>query len=318
MEPAAVGQPGPHRGAAAARAQRVRRQPPSATASRGAVDLVPKDRDNTRMCVQSPEDLGVAWVDTLRHLDRAGLLDQLLFVDLCNEFPMVSSAPFLYGDRVLRGLVRRRPPEEVDLASLLGPQLSRRSAETVDWMARSIETVRTVYPDLDYTFSFCDELLTWQEQDVSMLDVLEPHIWMSSNELSDFDDLVGYGYEAFEDTGYLNLVARARDTYLADAARFDDALFRSIDNVASWSRASGLPLYTSECWAVTDWKDWPGLDWDWHLDINERAVVHALATGRWVGVATSNHCAPQFVGMWREVEWHQRLTAMIEIGSCRH
>ena len=33
--------------------------------------------------------------------------------------------------------------------------------------------------------------------------------------------------------------------------------------------------------------------------------------GMWVGVATSNFCGPQFVGMWRDVEWHKRLTSII-------
>ena len=34
-------------------------------------------------------------------------------------------------------------------------------------------------------------------------------------------------------------------------------------------------------------------------------------TGMWVGVATVNFGGPQFVGMWRDVEWHKRLTSII-------
>ncbi|MEO6510947.1 MAG: cellulase-like family protein, partial [Nocardioides sp.] len=269
-----------------------------------------EDRTNARMAIRTPEDLGAAWVATLRHLDDAGLLDQVLYVDLCNEFPMAPSAPWLYGDHVLRALVRRQPPA-ADLDALVGPQLSRTSSEAVGWMARSIALVRAAYPDLDYTFSFCDELVTWRDQDVSMLDVLEPHIWMSSNELSDFDERVGYGYQGFDPAGYDALVAHARTVYEGDRERYDDALFRTIDAAADWSRASGRALYTTECWAVTDWKDWPGLDWDWILDVNERAVERVVTTGRWVGIATSNHCGPQFAGTWREVAWHQRLTGLI-------
>ena len=269
-----------------------------------------EDRDNTRMAIRTGEDLGRVWLDTLRHVDDAGLLDTVLYVDLCNEFPMVNFAPYALSERVLRTLLRRQPPV-VDVATLLGPQLSRTEAEAVEWMATSIGVLRESYPNVDYTFSFCDELLTWPKQDTSMLDVLEPHIWMSSNELSDFDERVGYGYEAFESTGYDNLVLHARTVYFQDQKRYDDALYRSIDNVAEWSRTTGMGLYTTECWAVTDWKDWPGLDWDWVLDLNARAVEHVVATGRWVGIATSNHCGPQFVGMWREVEWHQQLTSLI-------
>ena len=32
----------------------------------------------------------------------------------------------------------------------------------------------------------------------------------------------------------------------------------------------------------------------------------------WLAIATSNFCGPQFRGMWRDVAWHQRLTAQIK------
>jgi hypothetical protein len=40
-------------------------------------------------------------------------------------------------------------------------------------------------------------------------------------------------------------------------------------------------------------------------------VEYAASKGRWVGIATSNFCGPQFVGAWRDVAWHRRLTAII-------
>jgi hypothetical protein len=43
-------------------------------------------------------------------------------------------------------------------------------------------------------------------------------------------------------------------------------------------------------------------------------VRTASATGRWLAMATSNFCGPQFVGMWRDVSWHQRLTDVIHQG----
>ncbi len=271
-----------------------------------------EDRDNTRMTIRDPQALGQIWLRTLEHLERANLLDTVLYVDLCNEFCLAPCSPWLTSERLLRRLARRRPPENMSLRDLVEPQPSRTECWVVSWMAESIGVLRDRYPELPFTFSFCDELTTWAEQDVSALDVLEPHIWMSSNEYSDFDERVGYGYQTFESTGYENLVAHARRTYEEDRDHFDSTLFRSIDNVADWSRATQLPLYTTECWAVTDWKDWPGLQWDWVMDVNARAVEYAAATGRWAGIATSNHCGPQFVGMWREVEWHQRLTKLIK------
>jgi hypothetical protein len=43
----------------------------------------------------------------------------------------------------------------------------------------------------------------------------------------------------------------------------------------------------------------------------EIGVRTAAATGRWRAIATSNFCGPQFVGMWRDVDWHKRMTEVI-------
>ena len=44
-------------------------------------------------------------------------------------------------------------------------------------------------------------------------------------------------------------------------------------------------------------------------------VEHAARQGRWVGLATSNFCGPQFRGMWRDIAWHDRLTKLIKSSS---
>lgn len=273
-----------------------------------------EDRDNTRMRIRTPADHGRVWVDTLRHVEHAELLDTIIYVDLCNEFPMPAFAPYVYSDRLLTRLVRRQPPTDVDVATLLNPLISRTTPELKTWMREALAVVRDAYPDLDHTISFCNELPTWAEQDVEMLDVMELHIWMSSNEFTDrdYDESIGYGYEPFDPIGYQNLVARGRDEYERDQAIYDGGLCAAIDAVADWSRASGKGLYTTEGWALINFKDWPGLDWDWILDLNARAVEYVVGTGRWVGITTSNFCEPQFVGMWREIDWHQRLTTMIK------
>ncbi|MEO7586816.1 MAG: cellulase-like family protein, partial [Arachnia sp.] len=128
---------------------------------------------------------------------------------------------------------------------------------------------------------------------------------------SDYYQRVGYSSERFEPTGFDNLVQRGRVVFDSDPAHWEAAMFTGIDRVAQWSRATGLGLYTSECWVVVDYKDWPGLEWDWVKDTNAKAVARAAATGRWVGIATSNFCAPQFVEMWRDINWHRRLTGLI-------
>jgi hypothetical protein len=244
-----------------------------------------QDTDNTRMRIRSAEEHGNIWKATLDSINSAGLIKHLLYVDLCNEFPLDIWAPF-----VPKGL-------------------KRASEEGARWMREAISVVRKAYPDLDYTFSFTSEYDTWQPQDVSMLDFLELHIWMV--QWSDFYKQVGYNYERFDPKGYNNLVDKAKPLYESKPDFWKSKLVEGVHFGQKWSHKSGLPLITTECWSLVDYKDWPLLDWDWLKELCEVGVRSAAATGRWVSMATSNFCGPQFAGMWRDVEWHKKLTDVI-------
>ncbi|MDQ2711178.1 MAG: cellulase [Acidobacteriota bacterium] len=244
-----------------------------------------QDTGNTRLKIHTAQQHGQIWKTTLDSIAANGLLKHLLYVDLCNEFPLDVWAPF-----VPKGMLRATP----------------RGAR---WMNDAIAVVRKSYPDLDYTFSITSEWNTWRKQDVSMLDFLELHIWMAN--ASEFYDKVGYHYERFDPKGYENVVDRAKPLYLSKPDYWKGKLRDRIQLGADWSRLSKRPLITTECWSLVDYKDWPLLDWDWLKDLCEVGVTTAAATGRWVAMATSNFCGPQFVGMWRDIPWHKRLTEAI-------
>ncbi len=244
-----------------------------------------QDLDDQRMKIKSPADLAEVWKSTLDSIAADGLIANLLYVDLCNEFPLDIWAPF-----APKGLTRRSP-------------------EGVRWMADSIAPLRKSYPALDYTFSFTSEYETWRQQDVSMLDFLELHLWMTH--YSDFYEQVGYHFERFDTKGYENLQLNAERVYRSKPDHWKSRLTYGIDQLASWSRFAQKPLLTTECWSLVDYKDYPMLSWDWLKELCEVGVKHASQQGRWAAMATSNFCGPQFVGMWRDVAWHRRLTDVI-------
>jgi hypothetical protein len=249
-----------------------------------------QDPDDVRMRIRTPADQVKIWTDTLDHIDRAGLLDSILYVDFCNEFPQRKWAPYFYEKGAATDL-----------------RLS--SSEMKDWMRQSIRIAKRSYPALDHTFSMCTQFASWPEQDASMLDFLEPHIWMSHPETSDFYEKIGY---AGPKRDFQQLVRNACDTYRSDPAHWQDILTRQIDELAAWSRNSGKPLVTTECWAIIHYRDWPMLDWDWVKELCEVGVRAAAATGRWTAMGTSNFCGPQYRGMWRDIDWHRRLTDLIK------
>jgi hypothetical protein len=244
-----------------------------------------QDVGDQRMKIRGPADLALVWKSTLDSIAAEGQISNLLYVDLCNEFSLDVWAPF-----TPKGL-------------------KRQSAEGVRWMAEPIALLRKSYPTLDYTFSFTSEYETWQQQDVSMLDFLELHLWM--RHYSDFYEQVGYHFERFDTKGYDNLQMKAERLYRSKPDYWKSRLTYGIDQLTAWSKFANKPLLTTECWSFVDYKDFPMLSWGWLKELCEVGVRHAADQGRWAAMATSNFCGPQFRGMWRDADWHRRLTDVI-------
>jgi hypothetical protein len=180
-------------------------------------------------------------------------------------------------------------------------------------MTASIALLKEHYPDIPYTFSFTGEINreTIAKGPFKMLDFLEPHIWMTSYNGGEFYSKAGYHYERFDYTGYRNMALNGKRIYEERKDYWQDGLKEQIRLAAGWSEHLRQPLITTECWGVVDYKDWPLLDWGYVRELCALGAKEAARTGRWLAIATSNFCGPQFVGMWRDKEWHRQLTDTI-------
>jgi hypothetical protein len=255
-----------------------------------------RDTSEAWRLLSSPQRHADAWIATLSALGDAGLLDHILYVDLCNEWPTRIWAPFFSG-------------QDIDAeAADGGGQANWYSDHSLDWLKRAATRIRAAYPELPLTVS----VMPWQDKRADRLDFVdfyEPHLWMSGGE---FYHRVGYTFQHFFDNSEYELVQRhARRLYYNDKEKWDGVLTGMIDDAAATAREQQKPLMTTECWAITDYKDGPMLPWDWVKELNAIGTRRAAESGAWAAIATSNFCGPQFVGMWRDVAWHRELTDTI-------
>lgn len=254
-----------------------------------------EDEDNVRARIDGPRAMAAVWLATLAAIARAGLLDVLLYVDLCNEWPGEQNAPFA-----------TLPVKSGDWAN----------PAALGWMRTAIALVRASYPDLPLLFSTTNERVEdFADQDVRFLDAIEHHVWMTGENDDEFYRLVGYTYERFSQTGYHNVQLKAVDLYARKPAYWQKLLTDKIARLANAARRADLPVITTECWGIVDYKDWPLLPWDWVKELCALGTEHASATGQWLAIATSNFCGPQFRGMWSDIAWHRRLTRIIKAAS---
>jgi hypothetical protein len=253
-----------------------------------------EDTDKILMKISSPEKMAENWIKTLDSIAKDGLIDNIMFVDLCNEWPGDAWCPFFVND----------PPEKT-----WGYWYTDKS---MDFMKTSIELVKKAYPELPYCYSYTNgDPKKYLEVPLPFFDLLEHHVWMAQLNGDEYYQEVGYKYERFSPQGYKNLVANYENVYNSKKDYWQKMLTDEIQIIANAAKSAGKPLVTTECWGIVDFKDWPQLKWDIIKELGELGVKTAAATGQWLSIATSNFAGPQFVGMWRDIEYHRKLTSII-------
>jgi hypothetical protein len=269
-----------------------------------------EDVDNTRMKISTPEKHAGIWIKTLDSIQKAGVLDNVMFVDFCNEWPGSLWAPFFEND----------PPHQT-----WGYWHTQKS---MAWMKTSIDILRKEYPGMLINYSFDNsDVEKYSERDLSFFDFAEHHIWMVKGNNNEFYREIRNRSEAagrpvdidglFSNQVYKNLVAEGERLYLEKPDYWKSMLVDFVQRTALHAGKAGLPLVTTECWGIVDYKDWPLLSWDWVKELCALGTITAAQTCGWMAIATSNFCGPQFIGMWRDIEWHQKLTHFIKSNPLR-
>lgn len=251
-----------------------------------------EDSDNIRMQIDSPAKMANNWLKVLDMLSSENLLDTILYVDMCNEWPHIQWTPFFKAERI---------------------QHNWSTKASMDWMQKTIAVMVSKYPQLPYTFSFDHyQEGIYKSIPTPFLDFVEQHIWMVSLNGGEFNKKVGIDWNGFSTNDLKRLVQKSEPLYRSDPTYWNNLLTSSIHQLAMDAKAANKPLITTECWSIVNYKDFPMLDWEWVKETCALGVETAAATGQWVAMATSNFCGPQFVGMWQDIEWHKRMTSTIK------
>lgn len=266
------------------------------------------DSSHRRAQIQTPADYARIWSATLELLEREALLDRVVWVDLCNEFPLdiwaYGAAPAIFGERAesIGALLKRiRQP----LSEQVKSNIQR-------FFTAGIAPLRRRWPQLNYTYSFslygADAM---RSLNTDAFDLLEPHIWTS-------DDKAWRHHTwqtlplALLPLGVRLHAWRARRLHAGERDDWLALLEQRLDYWSAWAGEHKLPLVTSEAWGPVNYDDVTagGGEWDWVKDICAEGVRMACDKG-WRGVCTSNFCQPHFEGMWGDIGWHRRMTDLI-------
>ena len=281
------------------------------------------DTTGRASAVAGPADLARIWTETLGFLGEQGLLDIVEWVDLGNEFPSVSFMPSVVA-HINRDL---GPGDQIGrLQGYLRPYTPTQAAAISAYMEQVIAPLKLRFPSLSFCFSLLGDgtTATFAHHDLSSFDLLEPHIWLGQNSgfglQSGLDLFLAEGFGPIQ-TPHINLGVQtlANRTYFSQRDHLLDWLGTAMDSWVELGNRLGVPVYTTEAWASTNYYDLPSLDsggrtWEWIFDTATQAAAMAKQRG-WTGICSSNFCEPIFPAFYDDVAWHRRITDSIrELG----
>mgnify|MGYP000141399267 CR=1 FL=1 len=225
---------------------------------------------------QFSHDFYTSWTRVLDNIKA--FEDSILFVDLTNEFPHPLWTKHSCGDTL---------------------------QEKIEWADKMIETLQK---DYNYDFGFCTSYNSGLDLENSKH--INVNLWIAST--GQFHREVGYSHNFWSNRSYDILVEKGESVYRAKENHFKQQLAKIIEVTTKRAEARDKYLICTEGWGPIDYKDYPGLSWDWVKEICAHGVKTAVNSNQFKAICTSNFCGPQFKGMWDDIEWHKNLTKLIK------
>lgn len=257
-----------------------------------------------------------AWDETLRFIDENGLMDVVTYVDLLNEYPMAHGLEWLSTELNARGDITLFKAQRED--ANIPPELPEGQNEYFnplqihfyqEFMTGAIQGIKSRWPDLDV---FTSETGRIVPQDYRHFDAIDKHFWFVHNdELTNNTGFRRMMWQKPDDTRFAAVYANGLKHWDANKHRYGEWMDGRIRDLSAVGREYGVPVGNTEGWGAVFWEDHPLVDWRFIKESAELAIPSAVKHG-YKFICTSNFTAPQFVGMWENVAWHQEMTRQIK------
>jgi hypothetical protein len=260
------------------------------------------------------EDGGLvrAWDETLAFLKSEGLLDNVIYVDLLNEYPNWHGYDWLkeklnkFSD--LKQYKLDNPnanlPDEGFIKEHGNPLRQNFYNTFID---STIRTLKGKYPELDF-FASLDSAMDLDRIDLTSFNAIDYHIWFAhSNKVPGLNEI-----SLLDQTqDYRKIYSGLLDYWKENKPSLLKWMDKRLSDISGTASEHHIVCGNSEGWGPIVWYDHPELDWKWVKESGEICVDLARKHNNYKFICTSNFTHPQFKGMWEDVRWHQKVTGRI-------
>jgi hypothetical protein len=261
------------------------------------------------------EGLHRAWNETLDFLKENDLLDNVIYVDLLNEYPNWHGYDWFKNEMNKRSDIKQfkldNPDANVpnfDTEKQKGNPLQRQFYN--DFINSLILSLKQKYSELEF-FASLDSAMDLKNIDLANFSAIDYHIWFAHtgkipglNEVSSRNQTLDYREV------YTNL----KNYWNENKSALVEWIDGRITDISQTAAKNNLVCGNTEGWGPIFWFDHPALDWKWVKESADICVDLALKHSNYKFICTSNFTHPQFQGMWEDVKWHQQITSRIRKG----
>lgn len=274
--------------------------------------------------LEGPQDLIRVWDETLHFLQENDCLKSVIAVDVQNEFPWYSCNNWLV--RQLNCMTHDTPDKTA---------LQRKTEFYRAYFNTVLTELKARWPEIPFSASHDNGFFeNDRDMDYSAFDWFDVHIWAQRatcdfikdtgylKALENFGDphhmytFLGGGYVSDDkripgDIHFEKMNDALHDQWYKNRGLCEEWMEESIAFVAETGKKYGIPYGCTEGWGTILWAEHPMLSWDLIKD----AGMIAAKLGAKYGYAfncQSNFCEPQFIRLWRDVEYHKELTDIIK------
>ena len=253
-----------------------------------------------------------AWKETLSFLNSNGLLDNVIYVDLLNEYPNWHGYDWLKKNmNRLSGLEQFKldnPEANVPDQVISGSNANKEQQKFYNDFIRSlIKSLKADYPDMDF-YASLDSSMNLDRIDLSSFGALDYHIWFAHSGKVPGLDKVGSRDQSQD---YRQVYSELLNYWNSNKESLVKWMEGRLNDISAAAASNNIVCGNTEGWGPISWFDHPELGWEWVKESAEVCVDIAKSHSNYKFLCTSNFTHPQFKGMWEDVKWHQKITAKI-------
>jgi hypothetical protein len=254
-----------------------------------------------------------AWEETLLFLQKNSLLDNVIYVDLLNEYPNWHGYDWLKKNmNKLSGLEQYKlnnPDANVPDQIISGKNATPLQQKFYnEFITSTIKTLRGKYPDIDF-YASLDSSMELDRIDLSEFGALDYHIWFAHSGKVPGLDKVGARDQSQD---YREIYSVLQAYWKENRDSLIKWMEGRLSEISSAAAKHNIVCGNTEGWGPISWFDHPELGWEWVKESAEVCVDIARRHDNYKFICTSNFTHPQFRGMWDDIKWHQRITSRIK------